>query len=440
MNDLLFCNLKFDLPQCREDPHSFHLPYGLATIMEIASQRNVSFDFYDTYISGNTQAFLKNYQRTRHRVVLFSGIIGNCAYPYYQNVFSQIKSIRSDAIIVLGGPITQIYPDELMQALPVDIIVMGEGEETFSELLTVDFDPTGLSSVKGVGYRKDKDYILNPPRPPLKSPLELCSATPMLRHPSTRTLLETYIDTQNSENRGWDITATRGCYGSCTFCKKVFSKPIRYFSAEYIVNTMNRLYRDYGVDRFNFMDENFMTSRSNFDVFLEMLENIGIDFKWRIRSRIDNIAYDKLELMSQLGLYSLMVGLESGSQAVLEYYNKRLPLSKYKKRLREVARMGKLFISIIVGAGIETPETVNETIDFVRYLGIDRRNISVSFLSIIPGTAIFKEALAQGWIKNKLDYLEQYVGDFNKLELNISNMSDETLIEARERILQAAQS
>jgi len=79
MKRILACNLKFDLPKCRVNS-VFHLPYGLAIILELLDKQGVKYDFYDTYLTGTSKLFLEYYKKNTQDVLLFSGIIGNYAY------------------------------------------------------------------------------------------------------------------------------------------------------------------------------------------------------------------------------------------------------------------------------------------------------------------------------------------------------------------------
>ncbi len=439
MKRILFCNLKYDLAQCRQQPHSFHLPYGLGIIMQIAGAHGIEYDFVDTYLKGDTEQFLHRYAQSRHEVVLFSAIVGNHAYDYLEMVFKRIKQVNPSAVIVLGGAITSVYPETLMAELPADIIVIGEGEQTFLELTGACFSVDRLSDIHGIAYRKGDRVLFTPPREPLNSPLENESCNPLFSHPDIRPLLGEYVRRQKTLNRGWDLAASRGCYGTCTFCKKVFDKPVRYFSAAYILELLEHIRDRFGITRFNFLDENFMTNRKNFTRFLDLLEKRKTSIQWRIRARIDNIPFDLIDRMQRLGLYSLMIGLESADQGVLDHYRKELVIARYRDLLKDVAERGLLFASIILGAPVESEQSIQATIDFVRHANLSRDQIAVSFLSPIPGSELFENARRNGRFPSIRQYLREYVGDFTKIEYNLSTLSDDALLSAQRRIYQAAE-
>jgi radical SAM superfamily enzyme YgiQ (UPF0313 family) len=439
VRNIIACNLKLDLPNCSE-PKEFHMPYGLATITELMQKWKIECDCFDTYIRGNTNSFLKYYSMHNHDVLLFSGIIGNYAYEYYEHIFSQIKKINQDCTIILGGPITSIYPEILLRSVPVDIIVIGEGEETFGELVENDFAiDERLFSIDGIGFRYNSDFVVTNPRKALKSPLENFSCTPLYSNPGFESLLKNYIETQTKKRRGWDITATRGCIGDCSFCRRIFDKPIRSFSTEYIVDKMEYIKERFGIQRFNFLDENFATKRKNIESFLELIEERNLDVEWRIRCRIDNIPVNMLDRMRQLGLYGVMLGLESGSQLVLDHFNKNVVLNNYKDDIRELAKYGLLYASFIIGSEVESEETIKENINLIKELKLKRNEMVICFLSVIPGTKMFEKLYQKGIVKDKLMYIKNYIGDFENLEMNISNMSNERILSAKEEMLRAGE-
>jgi len=435
---LLFCNLKYDLPECNQEVYEkMFLVYGLGIIQEIASRKGISYDYYDTYTSGSTNTFIDYYRENRQDVVLFSAISGNRSYQFLRYVFDQIRSVNPDATIVLGGTITSVYPEILLEEVKPDIIVIGEGEETFWELCQAGFSREKLSGIEGIGYTKNASPVINKPRRLLKSPLEKGSCNPLFDNETFTPFLNAYLKQQRSQNRGWEIAGSRGCVGNCTFCKRVFDKPIRYFSAEYIIDIMTHVKKVYGIDRFNFLDENFVVNRRNFKKFLNLLEEKEMDVKWRIRTRVDHIPFDLLDRMQKNGLYSVVVGVESANQDVLKYYNKQVDFSKHKGNLRELARRGLLFASFIIGAPVESEKSIRDNVEFIEYAGLTRKNTVVGYLSVIPGTAIFEECLKKGIIKSKRRYVTEYMGDFKSIELNISPLSDERLKKARDEMLDA---
>lgn len=436
---LLFCNLRYDLPECNQAVYDkFFLVYGLGIIQDIATRHSIPFQYYDTYTSGSTNAFFSYYQSEQQDVVLFSAICGNRSYTYLKYVFSRIKEINPSATIVLGGPITSVYPDILLEEVCPDIIVIGEGEETFLELAKANFSLNEITEVKGIGYRKGTEYFVNPPREPLLSPLEQQSCNPLFEAKAYKPFLSAYVKQQINQNRGWEIAGSRGCFGNCTFCKRVFDKPIRYFSAQYVVETMARVKEKHGLDRFNFLDENFVLNRKNFMAFLDLLEEREMNVKWRIRARVDAIPFDLLDRMQKLGFYHVVVGVESANQDVLDYYDKRLVFSNHKENLKELAKRGLLFASFILGALNESEESIKDNVEFVRYSGLTRNNTAVGYLSVIPGTDIFNDCLNKGIIKSTRDYLNGYMGDFNKIEMNISPLSNRRLLEGFEAMFHAA--
>ena len=437
MKTIIACNLKFDLPECVQ-PKEFHMPYGLAIIMEILNEYGIKCDCFDTYVNGDTKTFLEYYAKHKHDVLLFSGIIGNYAYQYYGHVFSHVKAINPASTIILGGPITSVYPDLLLKTLPVDIVVIGEGEETFRELIEHGFAcDENLLSIDGLGFTYKGETFVTPERKALRTPLEASSYSPLFSHPGFDKLLHNYITTQKGKRRGWDITATRGCIGNCTFCKRIFDKPIRSFSVDYIVKVMEFVNKEYGIDRFNFLDENFVTNKRNIRAFLDILEEKNLNLKWRIRSRMDNIPVGELDRMVKQGLYGIMLGLESGSQKVLDHFNKHVVLDKHKDEIREIADRGLLYSSFVIGSQVESQETIRENIDLIEYLKLKRHEIVICFLSVIPATPIFEDLYDRGIIKDRLSYIRNYVGDFEELEFNISPMSDEELLMARENMIMA---
>jgi len=317
-------------------------------------------------------------------------------------------------------------------------LVIGEGEQTIKDLIKIDFniDDNDIKKIKGIGLKQNGEVIITENREPLKTPLELVSISPLYKT-NLEQIREFYIQTQNKLNRGWDIAATRGCYGECVFCKKIFSKPIRSFSPEYIIEKIKYIKKNYNIDRFNFLDENFATNNTFFKSFLRILDDENINIKWGLRSRLDNIPANYLDKMMKLGLYRIMVGVESGSQANLNYYKKNIVIDKYKPILRDLSERRLLYASFVIGSEIETKETIRENIDLIKYIKLDKKSFVVCFLSVIPGTQLFENLYQRGLIQDKYNYIDNFIGNFLNLEWNITKMTDDQLYKSKEKMLQA---
>lgn len=440
MKKLLFCNLHYDLPECaRSGKGNEYLPMGLGIIMDIASKSKISFDYFDTYLEGDTNDFFSYYEENKQDVILFSAILGNYAYKFLDLVFKKIKHINPLATIVLGGPITNVYPEILMEELPVDICVIGEGEDTFLELLEADFSPSNLGSIQGIAYRNRSNISINPPRPPLPNPLETKSCNPLFAAKCLEQMITNYAHQQKELKRGWEISASRGCVGKCTFCARIFDKPIRFFSPEYNISVIKKIIGKYGLKRFNFIDENFIGNRKNLKRFLDILEEDRINIKWRVRGRIDNIPFELLDRMQRLGLYSITIGIESASQEILDSYNKHVHIENYIENLKGAARRKLLYAAFIVGSPLESKDTIRQNVELIRYLGITRDRLEVNILQPVPGTKLFEDLVSDGTIRSRREGLLNYRGFFKEVDLNISGLSNSELLRGMQQMFETAE-
>lgn len=174
---------------------------------------------------------------------------------------SMMKEVYPSAPIVIGGPHFTAVPEQTFIDYPVfDYGVVGEGENTIIELveaLSADKPP---SDVLGVVFRENNRITFTPPRPPIKNldnlpfpAWDLLDGFPSKYHPALfkyKKLPSTYI------------VSARGCPNKCIFCDtSVFSRQIRFHSAEYVLEMIDYLVKNFGIKEIIFEDDQFLIKK-----------------------------------------------------------------------------------------------------------------------------------------------------------------------------------
>jgi anaerobic magnesium-protoporphyrin IX monomethyl ester cyclase len=284
------------------------------------------------------------------------------------------KTIKPDIKIVFGGiGATFLYEHLLTHFKEIDFCVLGEGEYTFLQLVQwleskKDFIPDTIS---GIAYRKENKIIANASQDLINNPDDLPDPA-------------RYFAFQH-------VCLSRGCPGNCTFCgsPQFWKHRIRFHSAEYFVDQLERLYRK-GVNFFYISDDTFALKK---DLAIKVCEEIcrrRLFISWAAICRIADINEHVLYHMRKAGCVQISYGIESGAEKIRKYLNKPIKTGMIKKVFSLTTAYGILPRAyFIYGCPEETWETIGETLDLIR----DIKPLAVVFyiLDIFPGTKLYKD-------------------------------------------------
>jgi anaerobic magnesium-protoporphyrin IX monomethyl ester cyclase len=295
------------------------------------------------------------------------------------------------AFVVMGGFHPTALPEEVLKLSCVDVVVIGEGEETFRELVL-----NGPSKeVKGIAYREGDRIVYTDPRPTIQN-------IDSIRFP-LRTLRPSRYGEKGGAYSIDTIYTSRGCPWSCSFCANdQMHKGWRGRSAENVVEEIALLHDPKNKKLLKIWDANFLTNIGRAEKICDLMIERGLtNFRIMTETRAKDLVRAEriLGKLHQIGLSKVGLGIESPSEATLALMNK-------KNSLGDVARAITLCREHNIGAegyfiiGHYT-ETIEETIvypDFARSLGL--RQALFMVMTPYPGTGIFKEYNSEGKISS----------------------------------------
>ncbi len=280
-----------------------------------------------------------------------------------ERVLEIAKEECPNATRVLGGiHATFMYKQVLSEAPCVDVIVRGEGEEIFVELVRTIAEgrwPSDRHTIKGLAF-KDGDKIVATQAAPTAKNLDAIDPD--------WSLLEwaKYIYVPLGVRVAIPNMA-RGCPFTCSFCSQwKFWRDYRVRDPIKVVDEIETLVNEHKVGFFILADEEPTINRKKFVKFCEELIARGLPdkIKWGINTRVTDIMRDKelLPLYRRAGLVHVSLGTEAAAQLKLDRFNKETKVAENKEAIR-LLREADIFVEaqFIVGLDNETPETLEET-------------------------------------------------------------------------------
>lgn len=307
---------------------------------------------------------------------------------------------------IAGGPHPTIMPETMIPY--VDIVVIGEGEETIIDIIN---NLKNLKKVKGIWYKKDGKIIKNPLREPIKNLDKLNFPARELLDMESYIKNWHYLDSVDLGLRGASIVASRGCPFQCTYCqptlRSIFGPKLKKRSPKNVIEEIKQLKKNYNLDAIFFHDDTLTADKKWVKEFCKLLKKEKLNLVWACNTRVDTIDEDLMKEMYSTGLRGMHIGVESGSQRILnEIYRKGINLDKVKKVVEMARRTGiHSLCFFMIGAPSETEKEINKTMKFACSLKCDE--VTFSITSPLPCTYLYY------MVKKKGYKLSDNFSDFN---------------------------
>ncbi|WP_243291734.1 B12-binding domain-containing radical SAM protein [Bacillus sp. FJAT-47783] len=325
--------------------------------------------------------------RKKPDVIGFSCYIWNIEETI--KVVKMLKKINPNLTIILGGPEVTYDTKEWMEKIPeVDFIVIGEGEETFKQLLNQLHGDCNFAEVSGLSYRKNGTIMINPQRNKIDlrqmpSPFRFKEDIP---HLSKRV---TYIET------------SRGCPFSCQFCLSSIEVGVRYFDREKVKEDIRYLMK-HGAKTIKFVDRTFNISRSYAMEMFQFLidEHLpGTVFQFEITA--DIMRPEVIEFLNENapeGLFRFEIGVQSTNDVTNELVKRKQNFKKLTRTVTMVKDGGKIdqHLDLIAGLPEEDYDTFKKTFNDV--FALRPEELQLGFLKMLRGTGLRVGAKQFGYL------------------------------------------
>ncbi len=282
-------------------------------------------------------------------------------FNHAASVLQDVKSLAPNIVTVMGGPhVSFCAHDTLANCSQIDVIVVGEGEDTLLELAKSYQDRQFWDQIKGMAFRTQNGVISTPPREPIANiddlPEPARHLIPLVRYRALGLPIS--------------MTTSRGCPFKCIFCvgRKMVGGKVRYRNPKKVVDELAYL-KSLDFHQINIADDLFTASKKHCLAVCDEIIRRQLDVQWTSFARVDTVSKSLLERMHQAGCTAVSFGVESGSPEILKRIKKGIRLDQVIDAVNLCNQVGVTpQASFILGLPGENEQTLQETVSFAERL------------------------------------------------------------------------
>ncbi|NVO01936.1 MAG: B12-binding domain-containing radical SAM protein [Bacteroidetes bacterium] len=373
------------------------VPYSLLFLERNIRDLGLNIVLVDEFVDRDFEAILQKYQDR----LLIAGVSTMTGSQLVGAIsFSKAAKQISGVPVVWGGWHPTILPEQTLESNLVDLIVIGQGEVPFRELLEALKNQTEINTIPGLGYKKNGEIIVNP-RAKYQDPFTF----PRIDY--TKIDINKYIYKNIFAERSIRYITTQGCPYKCGFCSLalVYERKWYHKTVKEIIEELEYFIKVGNIDGMKFDDDNFFVNR-NFVIELctEMIKR-NLNLKWFTQGHASHLlkhfSEEDMAIISKSGAKMISIGAESGDQVVLDLIAKNNKVEDNIACSRLFHKFGiNTFYTVMVCFPINPERDYYATL----HLLMDAKLIDpkfrtlLSFFTPYPGTDLYEFALKSGYV------------------------------------------
>jgi len=338
------------------------------------------------------------------------------------------KQLRSDTIVVAGGPHASAYPQKVMMDPHFDYVVVGEGELTFNDFVTAIREGGSVREIDGLVYRDNGQTKTNPRQRFVEDldslPFPAWDLIPIRKY-------KNFVRMSNT-GRGdfMALFTSRACPFKCIYCHSLFGKKFRKRSPENVLEEIRQLYHEYGIREFEVIDDIFncdlKRAKRICDLIIASGMRIRLTFPNGIRG--DHMDEEFILKLRRAGTIFMAFAVETATPRLQKMLKKNVRLDKIKRNITLARRAGILCQGFfMLGFPTETREELQATVDFA--VDSDLHAAHLFVVNAYEGTKLAEIARDLGKRVHS-DFEDTYMSSgFN----NLTDLSDKDLDAIRRR-------
>lgn len=311
---------------------------------------------------------------------------------------SKIVKKNSNAKVVWGGIHPTLLPEQTCLNNNIDIVVMGEGEIVFKNIVDNLRRNNSLHNIMGITFKENRKIKTNLPEKIIDLnnlpdiPYELVNANNYIRGCKS--------DIRPNIKRSLSFASSKGCPHKCTFCHNPkLDNCWRSMNAENTAKKTIELCERFNLEAINFLDDNFLVDTKRAEKIARLING---KFEWTIQARIDDLNKVTLSKMVNGGLSIVQTGIESGSDRMLQTLKKGFTVQQIIEGNKNIAKFDIWpAYYFMMGFPTETKQELMMSVDLALRLLEDNKNAQITafyfFTPSSPGSALFEKAIKKGF-------------------------------------------
>ncbi|MFO7295501.1 MAG: B12-binding domain-containing radical SAM protein [Clostridia bacterium] len=342
-----------------------------------------SIDVMEFSINDNIERIIREIYLARPDVVAFSCYIWNIRQVLM--VADTLKRIMDRCPIVLGGPEVSFDAGDIMRDNPaVDYIVVGEGEETFRELLQILEDNGDPAQVKGLVYRHGREIVVNPARPLIRD----LDQIPFPYQDGFAGL----------ENKIVYYETSRGCPFNCQYCLSSTIPGVRYFSLERVEKELE-LFVKAGIPQVKLVDRTFNCNPARAKRIFKTLISLGGQTNFHFEMAGDLIDEEMLDILKQAppGLFEFEIGVQSTNPNTIHEIQRKMDFDALARTVERLRRGENIHLHLDLIAGLPEEDYASFKRSFNDVYFLRPNMLQLGFLKLLKGSGLRLRAAQYGY-------------------------------------------
>ena len=382
-------------------------PIGVMSLSSVLKQAGHDCVMFDQANPDTPNDVIIEMIKQQEPALVGLSFLSTTSYPYAKILARQIRAADSTVKLAFGGVFASLNAGLVkLQCPEVDFVCRGDGEQLLLDLLAHLNDPEGVA---GLTWTRDGRVVNNPGRP-------------MERHldqwpfPDRESLKLDFVESMPldvpavlSMERFTTMQTSRGCPWPCVFCDiPIFNEgKWRARSAQHVVDELKYL-EEHGYGAVYFVDDHFLLQPKRIEAICHGVTSAGLSIQWGIEGRVDSVAQHLFPAMAKAHCRTVMFGIESGSQKILDRLKKEQTLAEVTTAVTNAKKAGIEIVHgfFTVGNPDETVEDMRATFNFASKLPLD--TFGFNRLCVYRGTPLWQEYVKRGLVSDATDWYKYF--------------------------------
>ncbi len=419
--------------------YTYWFPISIGYVISILKKNGYSIDCLNlNHLEGQIKNNINNcLDKQKYDFVLTGGMAID--YACIKLILETAKNHSTKPKTILGGMIITTEIELIFKDLKPDFGIIGEAEETLTELFKFLEKNKDLKKVAGIVYEENGQMIFTGKR---KQKLKLddlpfpdFEAMGYMEYLENTKPSFSYWNSIFDYTRMYNLVGSRSCPFNCTFCYHYDN-----YRARSLDNVMEEI--EFAINKFNINlvfvnDECLSLDKEKLIEFCDRISELrkkrNIDLKWWGNLKVEVVDDSILKKMKNSGCFVVGYGLESYSDKVLKSMDKKITPEQIKLAIRK-AFENKLSVqgSFIFGDIVETLETAEETLNY--WKDNCKGQVHLSFIKPYPYSALYKYCIEKEIIKDRLKFIRD-LNDFTDVYENMTSLTDKEFYNLRKKVL-----